>query len=123
MAPGRKNFNRIEINGSRGSLVFNFEDMNVLEYYSTSDPSGQQGFRKILATESVHPFFGAWWPPGHIIGYEHTFIHAVYELMTAINGKPTIMSNFHDGAQCAAVLDAVERSAANGQWVEVEMVE
>ena len=123
MAPGRKNFNRVEINGSRGSLVFNFEDMNMLEYYSTSDPSGQQGFRKILATESVHPFFGAWWPPGHIIGYEHTFIHAVYELMTAINGKPTIMSNFHDGAQCAAVLDAVERSAANGQWVEVEMVD
>jgi predicted dehydrogenase len=123
MAPGRKNFNRVEINGSRGSLVFNFEDMNVLEFYNGDDPSGQQGFRRILATESVHPFFGAWWPPGHVIGYEHTFVHAVYELMTAINKKPTIMSDFHDGAQCVAVLEAVERSANNGQWVEVEQVE
>ncbi len=123
MAPGRKNFNRIEINGSRGSLVFNFEDMNVLEFYNTADPSGQQGFRKILATESVHPFFGAWWPPGHVIGYEHTFIHAVYELMNAINKKPTIMSDFHDGAQCVAVLEAVERSATDGCWREVETVD
>jgi predicted dehydrogenase len=123
MAPGRKNFNRIEINGSRGSLVFNFEDMNVLEYYDGSDPAGQQGFRKILATESVHPFFAAWWPPGHIIGYEHTFVHSVYELMTAIAGKPTIMPDFRDGAQCVAVLEAVEQSAGNGQWVEVENIE
>jgi predicted dehydrogenase len=123
MAPGRKNFNRIEINGSRGSLVFNFEDMNVLEFYDAGDPAGQQGFRKILATESVHPFFGAWWPPGHIIGYEHTFVHAVYELMSAINKKPTIMPDFRDGAQCVAVLEAVEKSAANGQWAEVEMIE
>jgi predicted dehydrogenase len=123
LAPGRKNFNRVEINGSRGSLVFNFEEMNVLEYYNSHDTAGQQGFRKIMATESVHPFFGAWWPPGHVIGYEHTFVHAVYELMTAINGKPTIMPNFQDGAQCVAVLEAVERSANNGQWAEVERVE
>ena len=123
MAPGRKNYNRVEINGSRGSLVFNFEDMNVLEYYDGGDPAGQQGFRKILATESVHPFFGAWWPPGHIIGYEHTFVHAVYELMTAIDKKHTIMPDFRDGAQCVAVLEAVEKSARDGHWVHVEMIE
>jgi predicted dehydrogenase len=123
MAPGRKNFNRVEINGSRGSLVFNFEDMNVLEFYNSADPSGQQGFRKILATESVHPFVGAWWPPGHVLGYEHTFVHAVYELMNAINKKTTIMPDFRDGARCVAVLEAVERSAADQRWVEVEMVE
>jgi predicted dehydrogenase len=123
MAPGRKNFNRVEINGSRGSLVFNFEDMNVLEFYNSADPSGQQGFRKILATESVHPFVGAWWPPGHVLGYEHTFVHAVYELMNAINKKSTIMPDFRDGARCVAVLEAVERSAADQRWVEVEIVE
>jgi predicted dehydrogenase len=123
MAPGRKNFNRVEINGSRGSLVFNFEDMNVLEFYNSADPSGQQGFRKILATESVHPFIGAWWPPGHVLGYEHTFVHAVYELMNAINKKSTIMPDFRDGARCVAVLEAVERSAADQRWVEVEIVE
>lgn len=123
MAPGRKNYNRVEINGSRGSLVFNFEDMNVLEYYNCEDQAGRQGFRQILATESDHPFFGAWWPPGHIIGYEHTFVHAVYELINAINKKPTIMPNFRDGAQCVAVLDAVEKSVEDGRWVEVEVVE
>lgn len=123
LAPGRKNFNRIEINGSRGSLVFNFEEMNVLEYYNSTDTAGRQGFRKIMATESIHPFFAAWWPPGHVIGYEHTFVHAVYELMCAINKKPTIMPDFRDGAQCVAVLEAVERSAGDERWVEVETVE
>ncbi|MGD9636443.1 MAG: Gfo/Idh/MocA family protein [Pirellulales bacterium] len=123
LAPGRKNFNRIEINGSRGSLVFNFEEMNVLEYYNSTDSTGRQGFRKIMATESIHPFFAAWWPPGHVIGYEHTFVHAVYELMCAINKKPSIMPTFKDGAQCVAVLEAVEQSAGDGSWVSVEMVE
>jgi predicted dehydrogenase len=123
LAPGRKNFNRIEINGSRGSLVFNFEDMNVLEYYNANDSAGRQGFRKIMATESIHPFFANWWPPGHVIGYEHTFVHAVYELMCAINKKSSIMPTFQDGAQCVAVLEAVEQSAGDGSWVEVEKVE
>jgi predicted dehydrogenase len=123
MAPGRKNYNRVEINGSRGSLVFNFEDMNVLEFYNCADPPGRQGFRQILATEGVHPFFGAWWPPGHIIGYEHTFVHAVYELMNAINNRPTIMPDFRDGAQCVAVLEAVEKSAGDGKWAKVELIE
>lgn len=123
LAPGRKNFNRIEINGSRGSLVFNFEDMNVLEYYNAGDSAGRQGFRKIMATESIHPFFANWWPPGHVIGYEHTFVHAVYELMCAINKKPSIMPTFKDGAQCVAVLEAVEQSAGDERWVEVEKVE
>ena len=115
MAPGRKNYNRIEINGSHGSLVFNFEEMNVLEFYNCADPPGRQGFRRIMATEGVHPFVAAWWPPGHVLGYEHTFVHAVYELMSAINKKPTIMADFRDGAQCVAVLDAVEKSIAERQ--------
>ena len=122
MAPGRKNYNRIEVNGSRGSLVFNFENMNVLEFYSCADPPGRQGFRRIMATEGVHPYVAAWWPPGHVLGYEHTFVHAVYELMNEINGKKTRMADFHDGAQCVAVLDAVEKSIAERTWAKVEMV-
>ena len=108
---------------AEGSLVFNFEEMNTLEFYNCDDPAGRQGFRRIMATESVHPFFGAWWPPGHIIGYEHEFVHAVFELMNAISGKKTVMPDFRDGAQCVAVLDAVEKSAGDGRWAKVEVVE
>lgn len=124
MAPGRKNYNRVEVNGSKGSLVFNFEEMNVLEYYNCEDPSGRQGFRQIMATEGAHPFVDAWWPPGHILGYEHTFVHAVYELLGVIATKrKTIMPDFRDGAQCVAVLEAVEQSVADGRWAKVEAVE
>jgi predicted dehydrogenase len=123
MAPGRKNFNRVEINGSRGSLVFNFEEMNVLEFYSCADPPGRQGFRRIMATEGVHPYVPAWWPPGHVLGYEHTFVHAVYELMNAINKKPTIMADFRDGARCVAVLEAVDNSIKDRTWAKVETVD
>jgi predicted dehydrogenase len=122
MAPGRKNYNRVEINGSSGSLVFNFEEMNILDFYNCADPTGRQGFRRIMATEGVHPYVSAWWPPGHVLGYEHTFVHAVYELMNAINGKKTRMADFHDGAQCVAVLDAVEQSISDGRWTKVEIV-
>jgi hypothetical protein len=76
-----------------------------------------------MATEGVHPFVAAWWPPGHILGYEHTFVHAVVELMKAINKKPTTMADFRDGAQCVAVLEAVDKSIAEGKWAKVEMVE
>ena len=123
LAPGRKNYNRVEINGSRGSLVFNFEEMNTLQFYSCADPPGRQGFRHIMATEGAHPYVAAWWPPGHVLGYEHTFVHAVYELMNAINGKKTIMADFRDGAQCVAVLDAVTKSVEEGKWAKVEVVE
>jgi predicted dehydrogenase len=122
LAPGRKNFNRFEINGSLGTLVWMFEDMNALEFYSVKDPPNRQGFRKILATESEHPYVGAWWPPGHILGYEHTFVHAVYDLMNAIGGGPAASPDFRDGAQCVAVLDAVEKSVDDRAWIEVETV-
>ena len=82
-------------------------------------PARPAGLPPIMATEGVHPFVAAWWPPGHVLGYEHTFVHAVYELMGAINKKPTIMADFRDGAQCVAVLDAVEKSIAEGKWAKV----
>ncbi len=124
LAPGRKNYNRLEISGSRGSLVWNFEEMNVLEYYNCGDPPTEQGFRRILATEGVHPFIAAWWPPGHVIGYEHAFVHAVFELMRKIGGATdTLMPDFLDGARCVAVLEAVTKSADQRAWVKVEAVE
>jgi hypothetical protein len=99
MAPGRKNYNRFEINGSRGSLAFDLERMNELELYLESDPPTVRGFRRILVTENGHPYVKAWWPPGHIIGYEHTFTHTVYDLLEGMAaGKPP-QPNFVDGVR------------------------
>jgi len=122
LAPGRKNFNRFEINGSLGSLVFCFEDMNQLQFYSCKDKAGQQGFRTILATEGDHPYVAAWWPPGHIIGYEHGFVHAVYDFVEAIGKGKDVKPDFQDGAQCVAVLDAVVDSTKSKSWVKVPVV-
>lgn len=123
MATGRKNYNRFEVNGSRGSLAWNFEDMNVLEFYSANDPVGQQGFRQILATEPSHPYMDAWWPPGHVLGYEHGFVNGVYDLCQAIANGGEVAPDFRDGAQCVAVLEAVETSVESGAWQTVERVE
>jgi len=123
LAPGRKNHNRFEINGSKGSLAWCFEDLNVLEFYSTCDPGTQQGFRRILATEGEHPYVGNWWPPGHMLGYEHSFTHAAFDLMQSIAKDRPCEPDFHDGAQCVAVLEAVDRSQASNSWAPVEMID
>ncbi|GIV01715.1 MAG: oxidoreductase [Fimbriimonadales bacterium] len=119
-ALGRKNHNRIEINGSKGSLVFNLERMNELEYYDGSDPSDRTGFRLIQVTEPVHPFVSAWWPPGHIIGYEHTFVNLVADGLQRMAEGRNPSPNFEDGLACQRVLDAVERSAERKSWVAVQ---
>ena len=123
LAPGRKNHNRFEINGSKGSLVWCFEDLNMLEFYSTSDPSTQQGFRRIMATEGDHPYAGNWWPPGHMLGYEHSFTHAAYDLTQSIAGDRPCTPDFQDGAQCVAVLEAVDQSQASKSWTNVEIID
>jgi predicted dehydrogenase len=119
-ATGRRNFERLEINGSKGSLVFNFERMNELEYYSQEDGPNEQGFKTILVTEPTHPYIKAWWPPGHIIGYEHTFIHEIYDLLQAIAKDEMPSPDFEDGVRCQAVLEAVERSIVEERWVRIE---
>jgi predicted dehydrogenase len=118
-AAGRKNYNYFEINGSRGSLVFNFERMNELQYCSCEDGPDYQGFRTIQATEATHPYMSAWWPTAHIIGYEHTFIHGVYDLLNAIAEDEMPVPNFVDGVRCQAVLEAVGKSAESGDWTKV----
>jgi len=120
-ALGRKNHITIEINGSKGSLYFDFEDMNRLKFFDNTQPADRQGFRDILVTQpgGNHPFFGAWWPPGHIIGYEHTFVHTIADFVNAVvNGKP-VQPTFEDGLKNERVLEAVEESANSRQWVKV----
>ncbi len=118
-ANGRRNALRFEINGSNGSLLFELENMNELWFYSGKDPQDRQGFRRILATEAAHPYIGAWWPPGHIIGWEHTFIHVVYDFMKALDEDRIPSPNFADGVECQRVLEAVEKSVKEQRWVEV----
>jgi predicted dehydrogenase len=118
-ATGRKNAIRVEVNGSRGSLAFDFEEMNVLHLYDADEPSSTAGFRRILVTEPDHPYAGAWWPPGHLLGYEHGFTHQVVDLMTAIAEGTRPEPSFADGLQVQLVLDAVEQSAASGSWADI----
>jgi predicted dehydrogenase len=112
-APGRKNHNRFEINGSKGSLVWDLERMNELELYLESGPLS--GFRTISATDRKHPYVAAWWPPGHIIGYEHSFTHTVYDFMKAMAEGRSPRPDFEDGVRNQRVLDAIERSATAGR--------
>jgi predicted dehydrogenase len=118
LAPGRKNHNSFEINGSGGSLVFDLERMNELQVYFEDVTAEANGFRTVLVTEPGHPYAGAWWPPGHIIGYEHTFVHTVKDLLDGIAGGESPAPTFEDGYRCQAVLDAVERSLESGTWTE-----
>ncbi|MBE3097729.1 MAG: Gfo/Idh/MocA family oxidoreductase [Planctomycetes bacterium] len=122
LAPGRKNYNRFEINGSLGSLAFNLERLNELEVYFESDPPSLRGFRTVLVTEKTHPHMAAWWPPGHIIGWEHTFTHTVYSLLEAVASKRVPSPSFHDGVMNQRVLDAIERSSRTRRWVRVKGV-
>ena len=119
-AGGRRNYNCFELNGSKGSLVWNLERMNELQYYNADDPAGQQGFRTINATEPPHPFIKAWWPAGHIIGWEHTFTHTVYKMIMAVAGKKKMSPDWQDGVKNQAILDAVEASAKSGRWEKVK---
>jgi len=118
-ATGHKNGMEFEINGNKGSIIFNFEDMNRLKFYSADDPAGKQGFRDILVSEGVHPFWKAWWPPGHIIGYEHTFVHTVADLITNVVKGRNTHPTFEDGLACQKVLDAVDASVKSRTWEKV----
>jgi predicted dehydrogenase len=116
LAPGRKNHNSFEINGSTGSVAFDLERMNELEVYLEDDAPEARGFRTVLVTEPDHPYMQGWWPPGHIIGYEHTFVHTVKDLLDGIAAGKSPAPTFEDGYRCQAVLEAVERSVESGAW-------
>ncbi len=116
-APGRKNANRLEINGSRGSLAFDLERLNELELYE--EQGAQSGFRTVLATDPSHPYVAAWWPPGHGLGYEHSFVHTMADFVGALSRGEQPSPSFADGLANQRVLAAIERSAASRRWERV----
>jgi predicted dehydrogenase len=123
-ATGRKNGLRIELNGSAGSLAFDLERLNELEFYDGADANATAGFRRILVTEAEHPYLSGWWPPGHILGWEHTFTHQAKDLLTAIAAGAQPEPSFADGLAVQRVLDAVQRSAAaGGGWETIARAE
>jgi predicted dehydrogenase len=117
-APGRKNSNRLEINGSLGSLAFDLERFNELQVYFTADDP-LAGFRTVLVTEPSHPYMKAWWPPGHPIGYEHTFTHTFYDLLEAMASGTPPSPGFEEGLRNQRVLEAIERSSEQRAWVRL----
>jgi predicted dehydrogenase len=119
-ASGRKNAIRLEVNGSRGSLAFDFEEMNVLHVYDDTAPSSASGFTRVLVTEPDHPYVSAWWPAGHLLGYEHSFTHQAVDLLDALAEGRDPTPSFADGLAVQRVLAAVQTSAANGAgWTPV----
>lgn len=116
-AHGRKNYNYFEIYGEKGSLLFDLERMNQLKFFSTDDPEYAQGFRTIMATEPCHAYVDNWWPPGHIIGFEHQFHHGVVDFLGAIDQGTSVEPNFLDGVKVMQVLEAGLTAAETGRKV------
>jgi predicted dehydrogenase len=119
MATGRKNAIRIELNGELGSLAFDFEDMNVLHFHDATEDSSTAGFRRILVTEASHPYLSAWWPPGHLLGYEHAFVNQAADLVRDIAAGVDPAPSFSDGLQVQRVMAAVAQSASDETWCKV----
>ncbi len=122
-AGGNRNKNTFEINGEKGSVRWNMESMNDLDVYFSDDEQGLQGFRTISCTEVQHPYAEAYWTAGHIIGYEHTFIHLLYEFLNGIVTNIQPEPNFKDGVKNQAILTAIEQSSNNRQWEQISSYE
>jgi len=120
-ATGRKNAIRLEINGSRGSIAFDFEDMNVLHVHDASVLARESGFTRVIVTDAAHPYVERWWPAGHGLGYEHGFTHQAADLIGAIAARTDPEPSFADGLAVQEVLAAVEASAANNSsWTTTD---
>ncbi len=114
-AAGHKNDHTIEIEGSKGSLRFSLERLNELELLT----EGDRGYQTILVTDENDPYIEHWWPPGHVVGWEHTFVHENYEFLSAVDGGDTYEPSFADGLAVQQVLNAIERSDADDTWVDL----
>jgi len=115
-ADGCKNDHTIEVEGSEGSLRFNLERLNELELKRPDN----RGFETVLVTDADDPYIDHWWPPGHVIGWEHTFVHENHEFLSAVRDGTDHDPNFEDGLAAQRVLDAIQRSDDRGEWVEVD---
>jgi predicted dehydrogenase len=121
VAAGRKNALTVEVNGELGSLSFDLERLNELSFYDRTESELTAGFRRILVTEPSHPYLEGWWPPGHVLGWEHTFVHQARDLLTDISAGDDPEPSFADGLQVQRVLDAVAASAAHDSvWTKIE---
>jgi len=118
-ATGHRNYNRFEVNGSAGALAFNLERLNELELYDRADGS-LAGFRTVLVTERDHPYLAAYWPSGHVLGWEHTFIHTVHDFIEAVAAGKPVRPDFEDGLRAHRVIEAAERAARSRRWEAVE---
>jgi predicted dehydrogenase len=122
-APGRKNFNTFEINAEKGSVRFNLENMNYLEVFTTDQPAGIQGFTQVMVSEAGHPYWKNWWPQGHIIGWEHTFVHELNHFLESIVKKTPVApygADFEDGYRNAVICDAISTSAREKKQVDIK---
>lgn len=117
-ARGRKNKNSFEVNGEKGSICFDLEDMHQLQYFNHEDPEQLQGWRTILVTGAEHPYMANWWVPGCVIGYEHTFVNALADFLKCLESGERARPDFRDALETQAVADAVLESAKTGGWVE-----
>jgi predicted dehydrogenase len=119
-ACGRKNNISFEINGEKGSLSFDFEDMNRLKFFSTDVPQHRRGFSDIIVTDrDTHPYAKNWWPPGHVVGYEHTFVNTIADFVHAVAMGTSVQPTFEDGLANQRVLEAVEQSAQSRKWIKL----
>lgn len=119
-ATGRKNSLTVEVSGDKGALAFDLEDMNVVQFYDRTAPNEVQGFTRIVVTEPEHPYVGAWWPAGHMLGYEHGFSHQVKDLVEGISSGIDPHGTFAEGLGVQRVLAAVEQSSENeSAWVRI----
>ncbi|MCA8975805.1 MAG: Gfo/Idh/MocA family oxidoreductase [Planctomycetes bacterium] len=119
VAPGRKNYNCVEISGSQGSIRWNLERMNELEFFTFADGGDTRGFRTIMCMDAAHPYAANWWPDGHIVGYEHTFVHHLADFVLALADGAAFAPDFRDGVAVQAVLEATMAAAKTGGWVKV----
>jgi predicted dehydrogenase len=117
---GRRNGNGFEMYGAKGSLGFDLEDMNRLQFYDASDPANLQADRSILVTGPGHPYSANFWKPGHLVGYEHTFIATLGDFLQSLAKGKTFHPNFEDAVKTQAVLEAVETSAEANNWVKLK---
>src|SRR5690606_35400751 len=122
-AHGRKNHQVIEINGEKGSIRFNLERLNELEVYLAEEtPAETRGYHTVLITVSSHPFVDNWWPPGHILGWEHSSVHEFHHFLDAIVNDKAVApygADFEDGYRDAVICDAILQSAENGKLIDI----
>ncbi|MCC6672446.1 MAG: Gfo/Idh/MocA family oxidoreductase [Planctomycetes bacterium] len=118
-APGRKNWHQLEVHGATGSLLWNLERMNEVQVFRYDEPADARGYRTVMCMDPVHPYAAHWWPDGHVLGYEHTFVHTLADFLLALHDGSPFAPDFADGLAVQRVLDAAARSARERHWVEV----